>query len=453
MSLGVIEGSSRSRSGSGSGKKWAVLVAGSNGYDNYRHQADICHAYQILKKGGLKDENTVVFMYDDIAFNPSNPRPGVIINKPNDNDVYQGVPKDYTASQVNPTNLYAVILGNPSALTGGSGKVVDSGPHDFIFIYYADHGAPGILGMPDGQFIYANDLVRVLKKKHAANAYKRMTTCESGSIFEGLLPNDINIYAANAEESSYGTYCPYFDADAPPEYTTCLGDLYSISWMEDSDKHDMANETLRQQYGVVIVIELHSNIVASSHVMQYGNKDVSKDSMATYIGTDPAAKANGDSYSSSSTRLLSQRDGLLLHLSLKVNFLFLILTLIRLIVDSIIYWHSFQFQKAPDGSIEKVTAQKELADEISQRENLDSYMGELLFGKNKSAMLANVRPAGQPLVDDWDCFKTLMKTYQSHCGSLSRYGMRYSRAIAKMCNAGIRAEQMVAALSRACPTN
>lgn len=24
---------------------WAVLVAGSQGYDNYRHQADICHAY------------------------------------------------------------------------------------------------------------------------------------------------------------------------------------------------------------------------------------------------------------------------------------------------------------------------------------------------------------------------------------------------------------------------
>ena len=26
----------------------AVLIAGSNGYDNYRHQADICHAYNIL---------------------------------------------------------------------------------------------------------------------------------------------------------------------------------------------------------------------------------------------------------------------------------------------------------------------------------------------------------------------------------------------------------------------
>lgn len=35
--------------------------------------------------------------------------------------------------------------------------------------------------------------------------------CESGSIFEGLLPDELNIYvttAANAYESSWGTYCP-----------------------------------------------------------------------------------------------------------------------------------------------------------------------------------------------------------------------------------------------------
>jgi len=75
------------------GKRWALLVAGSNGYENYRHQADICHAYQILKKGGLKDENIIVFMYDDIAYNPKNPRHGVIINHPNGPDVYYGVPK------------------------------------------------------------------------------------------------------------------------------------------------------------------------------------------------------------------------------------------------------------------------------------------------------------------------------------------------------------------------
>lgn len=136
-------------------------------------QADICHAYQVLKNGGLKDENIVVFMYDDIANNEENPRPGTIINRPEGGDVYAGVPKvflchyllsfvgkwwdsishswsyslqDYVGEEVTVDNFFAVLLGDKTALTGGTGKVVDSGPNDHIFIFYSDHGGPGVLG-------------------------------------------------------------------------------------------------------------------------------------------------------------------------------------------------------------------------------------------------------------------------------------------------------------------
>lgn len=30
------------------GKLWALLVAGSREWSNYRHQADVCHAYQVI---------------------------------------------------------------------------------------------------------------------------------------------------------------------------------------------------------------------------------------------------------------------------------------------------------------------------------------------------------------------------------------------------------------------
>jgi legumain len=52
-----------------SAANWALVVAGSNGYFNYRHQADTCHAYQVLHKYGIPDSNIVVMMYDDIAEN------------------------------------------------------------------------------------------------------------------------------------------------------------------------------------------------------------------------------------------------------------------------------------------------------------------------------------------------------------------------------------------------
>ncbi|KAH1150264.1 hypothetical protein GYH30_044343 [Glycine max] len=422
-------------------KRWAVLVAGSKGYDNYRHQADVCHAYQVLKKGGLKDENIIVFMYDDIANHTLNPRLGTVINKPNGPDVYKGVPKDYTGNATTSENFYAVISGNRSALSGGSGKVVDSGPNDTIFIYYADHGATGVIGMPVGDFVMANDFVDVLKKKHAAKSYKKMViymeACESGSMFEGILPNNIDVYAttaANTDEDSYGFYCPDLYPTPPPEYTTCLGDEYSISWLEDSDKNDMVNETLQQQYETVRRRTLVSHINATSHVMQYGDKELNNDSLAIYIGAlAPSLSLNENAHSfeqsTTQTKLISQRDTRLLHLRLEL-------------------------QKAQDGS-EKLKAQKELDDEIAHRKHIDNVVhliGDLLFGEeNSSAMMFHVRPAGKPLVDDWDCFKTLVKTYESQCGTLSSYGRKYTRAFANMCNAGIYEEQLKTTSSQACP--
>jgi len=43
------------------------------------------------------------------------------------------------------------------------------------------------------------------------------------------------------------------------------------------------------------------------------------------------------------------------------------------------------------------------------------------------------------------------KTYESHCGILSTYGRKYSRAFAYMCNIGISEKQMIAVVSQVCP--
>lgn len=68
--------------------------------------------------------------------------------------------------------------------------------------------------MPTGDPVYAQDLLDALRFMWANGMYKEMVfymeACESGSMFEGLLPTDVNIYAttaANSHESSYGTYC------------------------------------------------------------------------------------------------------------------------------------------------------------------------------------------------------------------------------------------------------
>lgn len=49
-------------------------------------------AYQILRHGGIAEENIVVMMADDIATSPANPHPNQIFNRPGGADVYDGVP-------------------------------------------------------------------------------------------------------------------------------------------------------------------------------------------------------------------------------------------------------------------------------------------------------------------------------------------------------------------------
>ncbi|KAK3213052.1 hypothetical protein Dsin_017758 [Dipteronia sinensis] len=421
------------------GTRWAVLIAGSNGYWNYRHQADVCHAYQLLIKGGLKEENIVVFMYDDIASNEENPRPGIVINSPHGSDVYKGVPKDYTGEDVTVKNFLAAILGNKTAITGGSGKVVDSGPNDHIFIYYTDHGGPGVLGMPTSPYLYADDLIDVLKKKHASGTYKSLVfyleACESGSIFEGLLPEGLNIYAttaSNAEESSWGTYCPGETPGPPPEYETCLGDLYSVAWMEDSDIHNLKTETLHQQYELVKKRTANDNSGMGSHVMRYGDIGLGKENLFLYIGTDPANDNYtfvGENSFRPPSKAINQRDADLVH-----------------------FWD--KYRKAPEGSTRKIDAQKQFVEAMSHRMHLDhsiKLIGKLLFGIEKGPEVLNtVRDAGKPLVDDWDCLKSLVRTFEMHCGSLSQYGMKHMRSIANICNAGIQKDMMAEASAQAC---
>lgn len=136
---------------------WAVLVAGSNGFWNYRHQADICHAYQVLIKNGFPANNIIVMAYDDIANDEENPIPGKIFNKPDGPDVYAGCKIDYKGDDVTPANFLAILQGDATKVKGGNGRVLKSTKDSKVFINFSDHGSPGLIAFPN-EYLYANDL-------------------------------------------------------------------------------------------------------------------------------------------------------------------------------------------------------------------------------------------------------------------------------------------------------
>jgi legumain len=147
---------------------WAVLVAGSNTWSNYRHQSDIFHTYQVLLKKGFDPNKILVFAYNDIANSPSNKFPGKVFNKPTNSapgvDVYAGVKIDYQGKDVDPAVFLAVLEGNKAAVAGkGTGRVLECTPDDNVFVFFSDHGAANLIAFPSA-YLYADALLATLKK-------------------------------------------------------------------------------------------------------------------------------------------------------------------------------------------------------------------------------------------------------------------------------------------------
>jgi legumain len=278
---------------------WAVIVVGSRGFSNYRHQSDACHAYHVVRNHGIPEQNVILMMYDDIATHQMNPFPGKLFNKPSVNDsdegfnVYEGCNVTYRGMDVTPEMFMNVLLGNKTA-TGGR-PVLESTSEDRVFVNFVDHGSRGFVLFPHGAELHAVQLEGILKLMYAQKKYKElvfyMEACESGSMFRSHLPSNINVFvttAANRWESSWGTYCPPHDIVNGKKMGTCLGDLYSVNWIEDSDVSDLSKETLQDQFLLV------KQETTKSHVREFGSKPVRKEVVGNFQSTLDASTADDD---------------------------------------------------------------------------------------------------------------------------------------------------------------
>nr|VDC77037.1 unnamed protein product [Brassica rapa] len=99
-------------------------------------------------------------------------------------------------------------------------------------------------------------------------------------------------------------------------------------------------------------------------------------------------------------------------------------------------------------------AQKNLLEEINHRKKIDQNIIEILRLSLKKTdvldLLTSTRTTGQPVVDDWDCYKTLVKSFKNQCGAKMEYDMKYAGALANICNMGVDVKKSVAAIEEAC---
>lgn len=194
---------------------YALLVAGSTGWSNYRHQADVLKFYKKLKSLGMDDDHIILVIEDDLVNDESNPYPGDLFDY-EDQLIYENVKVDYKTSEIMPEDLISILGGEKK---DGLDKVIHSDSTTNILVFWSGHGVLGALKWgPDSlnrSFSYDN-MTELLEKMSCEKKFRKMLwlveTCYSGSVCKSF-----------EDQAVRGTMC----VSAANEYETSKADLYN----------------------------------------------------------------------------------------------------------------------------------------------------------------------------------------------------------------------------------
>lgn len=185
---------------------YALLVAASNTWDNYRHQADILNVYQILKYLGYDDDHIVLIMEDDLAENPQNPHMGEVRRHDGQN-LYVDVNVDYKLKDLESGDIVKILMGQKSSRLK---HVIEADSSTDVLVYWSGHGAPNFLAWGEKSAFTYNQMETALKELHESAKYRKMLwlieACFSASVCAAAEDNEIPgvmcITAANENETS-----------------------------------------------------------------------------------------------------------------------------------------------------------------------------------------------------------------------------------------------------------
>jgi len=303
----------------------------------------------------------------------------------------------------------AVLTGDEAVAKGL--HVLKSTADDRVFVNFVDHGATGIIAFPTGEMT-SKQLKTTLTTMHTKKMYSKLVfyleACESGSMFAGSLDPTIGIYAttaANAEESSWGTYCPPDDKVDGKSLGSCLGDLYSINWMENADQVGK-DETLEAQYTLV------KKLTNLSHVMQYGDKTYTSEPIGNYMGdtTSAAVPVVAETEYVPPASSVRSRD-IPLHLAY------------------------YRYLRADPSDIEGRMAlakafQSKLTAQMETDQLFMQLSEKLTVGKDEAHKLFS---APGNFAECGDCCDNTRQAYKTYCGPFTDYSLQYVRLLTNAC--------------------
>jgi legumain len=234
--------------------------------------------------------------------------------------------------------------------------------------------------------------------------------------------------AANATESSWGYYCPPMDVIDGVSMNTCLGDLYSINWMQDSDRTDLSAESLREQYRIV---KAQTNL---SHVKAFGAKHIRHEIVGNFQSNydhPPSSDGSADSDSDDDVAGdgIADEDRRQAPLAGAVNSR-----------DVNVVLAFYKYLRSDRGSERQASAEA-LIREIESRERADR-----LFESIKLTAL-KINHATSPVDDETKktaCRESMFQVFKEECGGASdeergignaftSYSLQYAQSLSEMC--------------------
>jgi glycosylphosphatidylinositol transamidase (GPIT) subunit GPI8 len=233
---------------------YAVLVAASQSWKNYRHQADVLGMYHYLKGKGYDDDHIILIIADDIAYNEKNPSQGVVRREIGGDNLYRDIQIDYKLGDLTLEDLKQILTGDSSEnypVTLGSCE------NDNVLFFWSGHGTQQ--GWKWKEEDLNADFARALfSDMQFRKMFAIVETCYSGVVAQDCIgiPGLLMMTAANPYETS--------KADAfDNELQAYLSNTFTssiLSWFESNP-----NTVIRDLY-------LHSfDKTNGSHVMVYNS--------------------------------------------------------------------------------------------------------------------------------------------------------------------------------------
>ena len=193
--------------------QYALLVQGSTGWNNYRHQADVLSVYQMLKRNGFDDDHIILIIDKALATDARNPEPGVIRSSDDGPDLYSHVEVDFDNASLTPADISDILLGNiPHLFPSGAQEGAN------VLVFWSGHGHNRAingtdelawLDTPVGQGMTAECLRQTVSQMQQQSRYRKMLIvaepCFSEAVIVPLtgIPGVLALSSSGSSEQSF----------------------------------------------------------------------------------------------------------------------------------------------------------------------------------------------------------------------------------------------------------